>query len=872
MASGAIFQCCSTAVCATLRRDYAPSQFIVSDRNIYVFNYNIVSYITFLKSTLFLLGIELSKMELPQYYNPKESETKWQKYWAEHDLYEFHPDSKKETYAVDTPPPYQSGKMHLGHAFSYTQQDIIVRFQRMRGRNVFFPFGTDDNGLPTERLVEKSRNIRSTTMSREEFVRLCSQFIEEEKPKFIQAWKSIGMSADFKRSYSTINRHCQITSQASFIELFHKGRIYQQESPISWCVTCQTAIAQAEFENVEMTSHFNDVVFRCGGNDLVISTTRPELIPACVALFYHPDDARYQKMKGKFAAVPLFGYEVPVLSDEKVDKDKGTGLMMVCTFGDKDDVDKWYRYKLPLRVVFEPHGTMNNLAGEFQGLKIKDARKAIVEKLKEQGFLLRQKDITHAVNVHERCKTEIEFLKTKQWYIRILDEKEKLLEAANQITWYPPHMKVRYDHWVQNLNWDWCISRQRHFGIPIPVWSCAKCSRHIVPETKELPVDPTKDLPKKPCSCGSRKFAGEKDVLDTWATSSVTPEIAGNWVHKGEYDFVYDEKKPFSLRPQAHDIIRTWLFYTMVKSHCHFGRIPWKKVMISGHAQDSKGRKMSKSVGNIIEPMEMIQKYSADALRFWAAGSTLGDDLPFQEKDLVTGQKFITKLWNASRFCLSHMDDYSGKEEVTEVFDRWLLRKLHSMIQKSTETLEQYEYARTKAEVEQFFWHIFCDYYLEIVKDRLYNPTIRGAAARESAQQTLYTALLSILKLAAPIMPHCTEDIYQHYFTAKEGKKSIHISVWPAHDGRQNDGHAELAGDLGVDIINTVRKYKSLQQWSMKEEIGEIVLVSEEKDFRGVIESIEGDLKAVLNVKMISFAGETSLETERFKVRVGIRK
>ncbi|MDO8655785.1 MAG: class I tRNA ligase family protein, partial [Nanoarchaeota archaeon] len=347
-------------------------------------------------------------MDLPQHYTPKESEPKWQQYWEEQELFVFHPDPKKETYSIDTPPPTVSGKMHIGHAFSYTQQDIIARYQRMQGKNVFFPFGTDDNGLPTERLIEKKKNILSTRMSRSDFVKICNEVIEEEKPIFIQSWKNIGMSADFKRSYSTINKHCQITSQASFIDLYKKGRIYQQESPVSWCVACQTAIAQAEFENVDMTSHFNDIIFKCGATDLVIATTRPELIPACVALFHHPDDERYKHLKGKFAQVPLFKYEVPILADAAVDKEKGTGLMMVCTFGDKEDVDKWFRYSLPLRVVLTKDGRMNELANEFKGIKIKEARKNILDKLKESGFLLKQKDITHAVNVHERCKTELE--------------------------------------------------------------------------------------------------------------------------------------------------------------------------------------------------------------------------------------------------------------------------------------------------------------------------------------------------------------------------------------------------------------------------------------------------------------------------------
>ncbi|MEK6950158.1 MAG: valine--tRNA ligase [Nanoarchaeota archaeon] len=862
-------------------------------------------------------------MTIPDRYNPKDAEPKWQKYWEEQNIYEFHPDRKKETYAVDTPPPTVSGKMHLGHAFSYSQQDFIVRYQRMRGKNVFFPFGTDDNGLPTERLVEKKKNILSTKMSRVEFVKICNEVIEQEKPLFIKSWKEIGMSADFKRSYSTINRHCQIISQASFIELYQKGLVYQQESPNTFCVSCQTAIAQAEFENMEMTSHFNDVVFKCGSQDLIIGTTRPELIPACVALFYHPADQRYQLLKGKFAVVPRFNYQVPILSDENVDKEKGTGLMMVCTFGDKDDVDKWHRYQLPLRVVIDKQGRMNELGEEFKGLKIKEARKAILDKLKQENLLLRQQEIVHAVNVHERCKTEIEFLKTKQWYIRLLDKKEELLEAANQITWYPAHMKVRYDHWVQNLNWDWCISRQRHFGIPIPVWRCKSCGTVVLPDLRDLPVDPSVQKPGKKCGCGSADFIGEQDVLDTWATSSLTPEIAGNWLHQGEYDLKFNSKEPFALRPQAHDIIRTWLFYTMVKSLYHHGRVPWKWVMISGHAQDPQGRKMSKSLGNIIEPQAMIQKYSADCLRFWAAGSKLGDDLPFLEKDLVTGQKFITKLWNAARFCLSQLQDYEVRDEpsilrsklpqipeagasrgvapygdaaptenearvlkmlgsfkgkegrkrtekITEPFDAWLLSKVQKLIQECTETFDRYEYFKTKAEVEQFFWHTFCDHYLEIVKDRLYNPTKRGTAARASAQYTLYATLISILKMIAPILPHCTEEIYQLYFAGKEQQQSIHISSWPEFNKKLIDEKAELAGEIGVDIINTVRKYKSEQHWSMKQELKGLILVSSEPGFLEIIHSLQEDLKAVLKVQALRLTGVTTMETEKFAVKVGV--
>jgi len=806
-------------------------------------------------------------MELPHRYEPKEAERKWQKFWEENDIYTFHPD-ERETFSVDTPPPTVSGAMHLGHAFSYAQQDIIVRYQRMKGKNVFFPFGTDDNGLPTEKFVEKEKKLLSRNMDRQEFIKIANDVIEIKKPEFIESWKEIGMSADFKRSYSTINEHCQITSQASFIDLFKKGRIFRQESPVAWCVSCQTAIAQAEFESIEKGSHFNDIKFKSGDQDLIISTTRPELVPACVALFYHPEDERYTHLQGKKATVPIFNYEVPIIADEAVEKDKGTGLMMVCTFGDKEDVEKWHKHNLELRVVFEKWGKMNDLAGEFKGLSIKDGRNGILKKLEEIGVLVNQKEITHATNVHERCKTPIEFMKTKQWYIKILDKKEELLEAGNKITWYPQHMKVRYDHWVENLNWDWCISRQRHFGIPIPVWQCTSCQEFIIPELNELPIDPTITTTKNKCTCGASELIGETDVLDTWATSSVTPEIVRNWAHKGEYDIEYINA-PMDLRPQAHDIIRTWLFYTLTKSYFHFGRIPWKNVAISGHAQDSAGRKMSKSMGNGIDPIEMITKYSADALRFWAATSKLGEDLPFQEKDLLTGQKTATKIFNASKFSLLHLKDYT-ESKVSEVFDQWVLSKLQKVIQSATENFDKYEYSKVKADVDKFFWQIFCDQYLEIVKDRLYKPEIRGIEERKSGQQALYTTLLHILKMVAPIMPHITEEVYQLYFKEKEGKESIHISAWPSFNESLINEIAEITGDLGIDIISTVRKYKSEHKLSMKEELAKIVLISEENKFKEMILSIKEDLKSVLHVQEIVFEGETSTVSERFEIKIGV--
>lgn len=804
-------------------------------------------------------------MDLPKKYIPEEAEPKWQKFWIDKKIYKFDEKSKKNIYSIDTPPPYASADhLHVGHGMHYSQFEFVARFQRMRGKNIFFPMGYDDNGLPTERYVEQKHKVDKSKITRADFIKLCLKETEKTGKTYYDLFTKLGFSLDWDLLYHTIGDKARKVGQISFLDLHKKGRIERVDQPTTWCTSCQTTIAQADFENVEMTSHFNDIVFKCGGKDLIIATTRPELLPACVALFFNPEDKRYKDLKDKFAKVPLFDYEVPVMTDESVDKELGTGLMMVCTFGDKEDIEKWHKYKLPLRVAITEEGKLNDLGEKYAGMKLKPARKAIINDLKDNNLLIRQEQITHPVNVHERCGTELEFLKKPQWQIKVLDKKEELIEIAQKVNWYPEHMKVRYEHWVKNLQWNWGISRQRYYGVPFPVWYCKDCNAALLPDQKDLPVDPREEEFKGKCKCGSSNIEPEIDVMDTWMISSLTPEINSNW----------DERKnflPMSLRPQGHDIIRTWAFYTIVKSYYHFNDIPWKDIMISGHGQDPHGQKMSKSKGNFIIAQDVIKQYSADAFRFWAASVKLGDDLPYQEKDVLTGQKFVTKLWNASKFSLMHLEDYK-QTKVKEIFDKWLLSKLQKIVKESTETFEKYEYARTKSEVEKFFWQIFCDQYLEIVKDRLYNPSIRGTEARESAQEGLYQGILTVLKLISPITPHITEEIYQLYFKDKDKKDSIHISGWPEYDEKLIDEKAELAGDLGVDIINLVRKFKSENQLSLKEELKELILISKEKDFAEMIKSIEEDLKSVLKAKEIKFEGETSLESEKFGVKVGISK
>ena len=781
-------------------------------------------------------------MEWPKFYDKINVPKKWVKQWEKEGIYKIK--GKGKTFSIDTPPPTVSGSMHVGHAFSYAQGDFIARYHRMKGENLFYPFGTDDNGLPTERLVEKLKSVKSVDMDREKFRELCLKTINELKKEFIQPWKDLGISCNFENSYSTIDKHSQKTSQLSFIDLYKKGKIHSENSPVIWCPNCQTAIAQAEFEDLEMASFMNEIIFNVGGKEVIISTSRPELLGACVAVVVNSSDERYKKMVGKYVKVPLFNYEVPIITDEKADPEKGTGLAMVCTFGDKTDMEWWYKHKLPIRMIINKDGTMNENAGKYKGLKIMETRKAIIEDIKKNNLLVKQIPIKHHVNVHDKCRTEIEIIKAKQWFIKILDKKEELIKLADKIEWCPKFMKKRYEHWVQNLTWDWCISRQRHFGVPFPLWYCKKCEAIILADEKDLPVDPVKDKPKKKCSCGSNEFIPEYDVMDTWATSSLTPQIALNLINNKKE---FENNFPMTLRMQAHDLIRTWAFYTIVKAFYEYNKHPWENIMVSGFVTLA-GEKMSKSKGNVVDPILIMQHHGPEPLRFWAAGSKLGEDMDYNEKDLITGEKLLTKLWNASNFCIINLKGFDGKKlKKFEIIDLWLLGKLNQLIKNCTEHFENYEYSKVKAEVENFFWHTFCDNYLEIVKDRLYNDTKRGKESKLSAQFTLYAGLLCILKLLAPILPFITEEIYHYYFKNKEKEKSIHLTRWPTYEKAFEDNKALEIGDLFVKILTEVRQFKAQNKKPLTAELN---ITLEKKDYDLLKDTIE-DFKAATRAKEI---------------------
>ncbi len=788
-------------------------------------------------------------------YNCKEAEEQWVKYWESERVFAFDPKKKGKIYSIDTPPPTVSGKMHIGHAFSYTQEDIIARYKRMRGFSVFYPFGTDDNGLPTERLVEKMKKVKGARMDRQDFIRLCEDTLKEIRPAFVADWKRIGMSCDFNLFYCTIDAHSMKISQESFLDLVNIGRAYRKEAPALWCPLCSTAISQVECQDAEKQSTFNDIIFKVDGKDVIIATTRPELLPACVAVFAHPADDRYKNLVGKKAVVPLFGQEVPILTDERVDLQKGTGIVMCCTFGDQTDIAWFLAYNLPLKKAITNDGHMSELAGKYAGKKIYEARKEIIEDLRSQNLLVAQKPITHAVKVHERCQTDIEIVHSKQWFIKYLDLKEDLLKWGAELKWYPEFMRHRFNNWVNGLQWDWLVSRQRFFGVPFPVWYCAACNVPVFANKKKLPVDPLKDSPPiKKCVCGSKQFIPEKDILDTWATSSMTPQLAISLVPES----VQKKLFPMSLRHQAHEIISFWLFNTLVKSRLHYAKNPWKDVMLSGYVTDPLGEKMSKSKGNIVDPHVVLAKYSADALRYWAGSSKLGEDVPYQEKELVAGEKFVTKLWNATKFAYMHID-HALSGNGTEVIDHWILSRLAVVIEEATAAFDAYEYSRAKFLIERFFWDDVCDNYLELIKTRIYEP--KSPELKKSAQLALAQVFPAILKLMAPFTPFITEQLYHKYLHTVEKLPSIHVSSWPK-PGKKNTKALEI-GKAVVAIVAAVRKKKSEHKLSMKAPVKRLVLESK-IDLRKALD----DLKATTCAEVIELGKGTEELTPELKVSI----
>ena len=778
----------------------------------------------------------------------KQIEEKWRKYWEKEQIYKFNPNSKKKIYSIDTPPPYaSSGHLHVGHALHYTQFEIMARVMRQLGYEVYFAPGFDDNGLPTEKYVEEKLGIKKSETSRAEFRKLCLKESQKVEKEYIdRVFKKLGHSYDWDLLYTTISPESQKVAQTSFLKLIHKKHCYREEEPVIWCPYHETALAQAEVEDLDRTTKLNYIDFELvGGKKITIATTRPEFLPACVGIFVNPKDNRHKSLVGKELIVPVFNQKVKVRTDEKVEKDFGTGVVMVCTFGDQTDIEWWKKHKLELKSILNPNGTLNELTEDYEGLNIKEAREKILNELEKQGRLKKQEELQQTVGACWRCNNLVEYIVTKQWFVKTLDYKRELIKRAREIKWMPEFMRLRFENWTENLGWDWVISRQRYYGVPIPAWYCDDCNEIILPKENELPIDP---LEKEMHCPKCKKLAiPDPDVFDTWMTSSNTPEVACRWLEKPAQ---YKKIAPMSLRPQSHDIIRTWTFYTILKSHLLFNRKPWDNVMIGTYVLDEKGKGMHKSKKNVVWADQLIEKYGVDPFRYWVGTASIGTDLPFKEQELVAGKRFLTKLWNASNFVFMNLKDYKGnKPKKLEKIDQWILQRLSEVVENVKKNYLNYNIAGAKREAEWFFWHVFCDDYLEIIKRRIYNEK---GDKKLSAQYVLYESLLAILKMMSPITPFITEEIYQTHYKKNEKDKSIHISKWPEMKIK-SDKKLEKAGNLFMDVLHKVRKLKSEKNLSMKKEIA---LTLEKSKFKDMLD----DLKAVTNA--------TEIKEGKFKIEI----
>ncbi|GAA0912372.1 valine--tRNA ligase [Nonomuraea longicatena] len=772
----------------------------------------------------------------------------WVARWEAEGVYRF--DRTREragVYSIDTPPPTVSGSLHIGHVFSYTHSDIMARYQRMTGKTVFYPIGWDDNGLPTERRVQNVYGVRCdpslpydpafappdkpgknpVSVSRRNFVELCHRLTAIDERAFEEVWRRVGLSVDWSLLYTTIGDESRAISQRAFLRNLARGEAYLAEAPTLWDVTYRTAVAQAELEDREWPGAMHAISFYGDQGPITIETSRPELIPACVALVAHPDDERYRHLFGTSALTPLFGVEVPVLAHRLADPAKGTGIAMICTFGDVTDVTWWRELDLPTRPVVgwdgrllpePPHGVEAEPYSELAGKTVHTARERVVELLRESGDLVAEpQPVRRPVKFYERGDRPLEIVTTRQWYIRNggrdADLRERMLARGRELDWHPAHMRVRYDNWVEGLAGDWLISRQRFFGVPFPVWyrldgaGQPLYDEPIVPPEHRLPVDPASDVPdgyteeQRGVPGG---FTGDPDVMDTWATSSLTPEIAGRW---GSDDDLYGRVAPYDLRPQSHEIIRTWLFATAVRSHLESGRVPWSDVAISGWILDPDRKKMSKSKGNVVTPMDLLDKHGSDAVRYWAANGRYGVDTAFDAGQLKIGRRLAIKILNASKFVLGFE---SAQGEVTEPLDLSMLAALADAVREAGAALAAYEHTRALEVAERFFW-TFCDDYLELVKARAYDGDASAVAA-------LRRALEIQLRLFAPFLPFVTEEVWSWW---RDG--SVHRAAWPAPEHGQGDP-AVLA--VASDVLGQIRKAKSEARLSMRAEVSRLTVVA----------------------------------------------
>ena len=831
----------------------------------------------------------LSTAAVPEKATVDGLEAKWAPEWETKGTYQF--GTEGTVYSIDTPPPTASGSLHVGHVFSYTHTDVIARYKRMCGFNVFYPMGWDDNGLPTERRVQNYYGVRcdptlpyqegftppqqggdnksskasdQLPISRRNFIELCETLTEEDEKHFENLWRSLGLSVDWSRTYRTISSAAQKVSQQAFLNNLARGEAYQSMAPTLWDVTFRTAVAQAELEDKEVPGAYHRVGFDGPEGKIFIETTRPELLPACVALVAHPDDERYQPYFGKTAKTPIFGVEVPIVAHRLAQKDKGSGIAMICTFGDVTDVIWWRELDLPMRAILGFDGRILNeapdviakgpgaeLYAQMAGKTVFSAKDVVVAALLESGDMIGEpKPIQHPVKFFEKGDKPLEIVSTRQWYIknggRDKEIAARLIELGKELEFHPDFMRVRLENWINGLNGDWLISRQRYFGVPIPVWYPLDSEANpifdtpLIPTSEQLPVDPTSDTPAGYTEDQRGKpngFIGEVDIMDTWATSSLTPQLAGGWLdNKEQFEKVF----PFDLRPQGQDIIRTWLFSTLLRSELEHGQLPWKNAALSGWILDPDRKKMSKSKGNVVVPNELLETHGSDAVRYWAAAARLGTDAAFDEGQMKVGRRLAMKVLNASRFALD-LPLPAGFTEVTEPIDRALLATLKTQIETATKAFENYDHTRALDTTETLFW-AFTDDYVELVKDRAYGKGVSDAEAA-SAVLALRIATGVFLRLLAPFLPYATEEVWSWWQSG-----SVHHASWPTADELSGFEGSELM-DLAATALIAIRKAKSDQKVAMKAPIESATLTGPD-----ALQSMLSDLLAVgkiANLKLV---------------------
>jgi valyl-tRNA synthetase len=798
---------------------------------------------------------------MPKEYNFAEIERKWQSKWEELGIYHYDwNDQKRVPFSIDTPPPYPSGELHMGNVLNWTYFDVVARYKRMQGYNVLFPQGWDCHGLGIEIQVEKARNIRKRDVPQDQFRAWCIELVEKYIAMMKEGILKMGASIDWTTEYKTMNPDYWRRTQLSFVLLHKKGYMYQGTHPVNWCPRDETAIADAEVDHIKKEGTLHYIRFQLEGSNeyLLIATSRPEFIPACVAVEVNPKDERYKKYIGRKIAVPLMNREVTIISEESVDPCFGTGVVQICTYGDKEDVKTVIKHKLPVIRLLTESGKISEAGCKYTGLYVNQARAAIVADLAAAGLLEKTEKIQQEVGVCDRCKAQVEILEVKQWFMKTMPLSEMVEKNANEISWYPDYMKNRLIDWTRALDWDWVVSRQRLFATPIPVWYCKSCGEVIVAEESWVPIDPRMEKPRmdKCPRCGGAEFNGEIDVLDTWMDSSITCAVHAGWPDRADWRHLF----PANVHPSGTDIIRTWAYYLMVRHLALFDQRPFNSVLINGMVLGADGRKMSKSLKNYVAAPDVLNKSGADATRQWAAGGgATGSDIPFRAQDVEYGRRFLVKLWNVTGFASNLLADYDPKANLEydlQLLDKWILSKTENLTKKVTDAFEKCQFNVAVEEIRNFTWHVFCDYYIESVKDRLYRQEKDSAAKRRAAQRTLYDVLYRILQLLAPITPHLTEEIYQHIYAEDKGFKSLQITPWPKVNNVLVDKMKEDEGDKVMALIEDVRRKKAVQKLPLNipilsldvytgSQMSADIIISSKDDIAGTLKVAVGDFNII---------------------------